>query len=178
MPDLLRQIPAGAERDLALSRAGTGRLYYTARLQYTLSDPPPMVQEGMRVERRYEKFVENGTSPAATAFAAGDLVRVTLTLTLPQERRFVAVTDALPAGMEAVDSWFRTTAGDLAREASVQRQDDADPWGFLRGGFDHVEKYDDRVQLFATRLSEGRHEFSYLVRATDGRHVPGRRNHR
>ena len=48
----------------------------------------------------------------------------------------------------------------------MQRADDSDPWGFLRGGFNHVEKYDDRVQLFATRLAEGRHEFSYLVRAT------------
>ena len=34
------------------------------------------------------------------------------------------------------------------------------------GGFDHVERHDDRVQLFATRLSEGPHEFSYIVRAT------------
>jgi hypothetical protein len=33
-------------------------------------------------------------------------------------------------------------------------------------GFDHVEKHDDRVTLFATRLSSGLHEFSYLVRAT------------
>jgi uncharacterized protein YfaS (alpha-2-macroglobulin family) len=29
-----------------------------------------------------------------------------------------------------------------------------------------VERHDDRVQLFATRLSEGTHEFSYVVRAT------------
>ncbi|MDT4944908.1 MAG: alpha-2-macroglobulin, partial [Pseudonocardiales bacterium] len=35
-----------------------------------------------------------------------------------------------------------------------------------RGGFDHVERHDDRVQLFATRLSEGRHVFTYVVRAT------------
>jgi uncharacterized protein YfaS (alpha-2-macroglobulin family) len=35
-----------------------------------------------------------------------------------------------------------------------------------RGGFDHVERHDDRVNLFATRLGEGAHEFSYLVRAT------------
>jgi uncharacterized protein YfaS (alpha-2-macroglobulin family) len=34
------------------------------------------------------------------------------------------------------------------------------------GGFDHVERHDDRVNLFATRLSEGPHEFSYMVRAT------------
>jgi hypothetical protein len=29
-----------------------------------------------------------------------------------------------------------------------------------------VERHDDRVQLFATRLSEGRHVFTYVVRAT------------
>ena len=45
---------------------------------------------------------------------------------------------------------------------------DAKDWTQLvaRGGFDHVERHDDRVQLFATRLGEGIHEFSYIVRAT------------
>jgi hypothetical protein len=41
-------------------------------------------------------------------------VRVTLTFRLTKERRFVAVTDPLPAGFEAVESWFATTARDLA----------------------------------------------------------------
>lgn len=35
-----------------------------------------------------------------------------------------------------------------------------------RGGFDHVERHDNRIELFATRLSEGRHSFSYVARAT------------
>ena len=38
--------------------------------------------------------------------------------------------------------------------------------GSANGGFDHVERHDDRVDLFATRLGEGNHEFTYLVRAT------------
>jgi hypothetical protein len=76
------------------------------------------------------------------------------------------VTDSLPAGFEAVDGWFATTATDLARDASVQSADESWEARYRRGGFDHIEKYDDRIQLFATRLSEGRHEFSYLVRAT------------
>jgi alpha-2-macroglobulin len=44
----------------------------------------------------------------------------------------------------------------------------ADDWlSRWRGGyFEHVEKHDDRVIAFATRLASGRHEFSYLVRAT------------
>jgi uncharacterized protein YfaS (alpha-2-macroglobulin family) len=166
MPDLLREVAAGTEADLVLSRAGTGKLFYATRLQYILSDPPPPSDQGMRVERRFEKFVENGESPAATTFSAGDLIRVTLTVTLPKERRYVAVTDALPAGVEAVDSWFRTTATDLAKEASTQPVDGSFEARYRRGGFDRVEKYDDRVLMYATRLSEGRHEFSYLVRAT------------
>jgi uncharacterized protein YfaS (alpha-2-macroglobulin family) len=166
MPDLLRQIPAGAERELAVSREGTGRLYYTARLEYALAEPPPAIDLGMRIERQYERFVEDGQSTPATTFSAGDLIRVTLTLTTPQERRYVAVTDALPAGVEAVDSFFRTTATDLARDASMQQHGGASDWWWERGGFDHVEKYDDRVTLFATRLGNGRHQFSYLVRAT------------
>src|SRR6185369_5996243 len=106
------------------------------------------------------------TRPAATSFGAGDLVRVTLTLTLTKERRFVAVTDPLPAGFEPVESWFATSAATLAR--SQDQQDTTGDWTtwWRRGGFDHVERHDDRVNLFATRLSEGRHEFSYVVRAT------------
>ena len=166
MPDLLREVAAGTEADLLLSRAGTGKLFYATRLQYIPSEPPPPSDQGMRVERRFEKFVENGESPAATTFSAGDLIRVTLTVTLPKERRYVAVTDALPGGVEAVDSWFRTTATDLAKEASTQPVDASFEARWRRGGFDRVEKYDDRVLMYATRLSEGRHEFSYLVRAT------------
>ncbi len=167
MPDLIRQVAAGAERDLTVTRTGTGHVYYSARLQFALAEPPPAVDQGILVERRYEKFNENGPSgPASTSFAAGDLIRVTLALTIPKERLYVAVTDTMPAGVEAVDSWFRTTASDLAKDASAQPEDRSWFARFRRGGFDHVEKFDDRVVLFATRLSEGRHEFSYLVRAT------------
>jgi uncharacterized protein YfaS (alpha-2-macroglobulin family) len=167
MPDLLRHIAAGTEADLSLSRAGTGRLYYTARLQYVPATPSPVSDQGIRIERRFERVVERGESPPpSTTFAAGDLVRVTLAITLPQERRYVAVSDPLAAGFEAVDGWFRTTAADLARDASVESGGESFMDRWRRGGFDHVEKHDDRVTLFATRLAEGRHEFSYVVRAT------------
>lgn len=152
--------------DLTINKTGTGRLFYTARLQFASATPPPAADRGMRVERRYERFVENGDGPVATTYDAGDLVRVTLTLTLPQERRYVAVTDPLPAGFEPVEGWFRTTAADIARQAEGTRDPLTYEDWWLRGGFDRTEKYDNRVQLFATRLAEGRHEFSYLVRAT------------
>jgi hypothetical protein len=156
---------------LDLSRTGTGRLYYTARLSVAPPDDEPPVDHGITVARHYEKFVEGGTTTSgpATSFDAGDLVRVTLVVNVPKERRFVAVTDPLPAGFEPVDGWFRTTASDLARDASAfageQSTSGWQEW-WRHGGFDNVEKYDDRVVVFGTRLGEGRHEFSYIVRAT------------
>jgi hypothetical protein len=166
MPDLLREVAAGAEADLAIERSGTGRLFYAARLEYVPSEAPPPTDQGLRLERRYERYAEDGVGPVAATFDAGDLIRVSLAITTPQERRYVAVTDALPGGVEAVDGWFRTTAADLARDATSQPGEGSFGEQWRRGGFDRVEKHDDRVVLFATRLSEGRHEFSYVVRAT------------
>lgn len=166
MPDLLRRVPAGDQGELAIARAGTGPLYYATRLQFVPSVALPAADQGIRVTRGYETVPEAGSSVPSTSFAAGDLVRVTLTITVPQERRYVAVSDPLPAGLEPVDGSFLTTAADLARDASVSSDDDQRGWWFERSGFDHIEKHDDRVTLFATRLGAGSHQFSYLARAT------------
>jgi hypothetical protein len=165
----------GTTRPLTFAREGAGTLFYTARLRYAADE---LFQRGLdagfHIERSYAPFVENGARPASTTYKAGDLVRVTLTFRLTKERRFVAVTDPLPAGFEAVESWFATTRSDLAAQQDRHRgprsrEQDAEsewePW-WLDGGFDHVERHDDRIRLFATMLSEGRHEFSYVVRAT------------
>lgn len=170
----LRDVAAAAAADaasgLTITATGTGTAYYTARLAF---QPPPAsgaADRGIRVERAIETFVENGDGVASTSFAAGDLARVTLTITVPAERRFVAVTDPLPAGFEAVDGFFRTTAADLARATDIDPAAAAsgDAWSawWLRDGFDRVEKFDDRVELFATKLGTGRYQFTYLVRAT------------
>jgi uncharacterized protein YfaS (alpha-2-macroglobulin family) len=89
-----------------------------------------------------------------------------MTVTLPHEGRFLAFTDPIPAGFEAVDGSLKTTAADLGAVSTTQSNTtDRYAW-WRRGGFDHVEKHDDKVMAFATRLGAGRHEFSYLVRAT------------
>ena len=169
-----------ARRSRSRSRAtATGTLFYAARLRYAVD---ALYQDGLdsgfHIERRYEPYVENGTGRRRRRYAAGDLVRVTLTFRLTKERRFVAVTDPLPAGFEAVESWFATTARDLAAQQDRQTNagGDAQDWRnwWRYSGFDHVERHDDRIQLFATRLGEGVHEFSYIVARHDRRHVPYR----
>jgi uncharacterized protein YfaS (alpha-2-macroglobulin family) len=126
------------------------------------------LDQGFTIERSYAPYSEAGaTSAAATTFEAGDLVQVTLRLKLTKERRYVAVTDPLPAGFEPIESWFASTARDLAAAQDRQGEDEREwHWWWERGGFDHVERHDDRVLLFATRLGEGEHTFSYIARAT------------
>ena len=160
-----RRLPLRFEKD------GTGVLHYSARLTYLPSGAALDARDqGFRIERTYAPASagEKAAAPArAGEFQGGDLVRVTLTLRLPKERRFVAVTDPLPAGLEPVESWFATTASDLAKQQMEEERGDQSwrSW-WERGGFDHVERHDDRVLLFATRLSAGTHTFSYLARAT------------
>ena len=176
MSQVLSKGAPDASLPLTFNRSGTGTLFYTARLRYAADATYQQgLDSGFRIERRYEPYAENGTKPPTTSYKAGDLVRVTLTFRLPKERRFVAVTDPIPAGFEAVESWFATTAQTLASQQDRQSTPGGDAsasdegswmqwWQY--GGFDHVERHDDRVQLYATRLSEGTHEFSYIVRAT------------
>lgn len=170
MSKLQTAAPARTEQPLTFTRTGNGTLFYAARLRYALDDLfQSGLDQGMAIERSYAPYVEGGTLPAATTFKAGDLIRVTLTLHLTKERRFVAVTDPLPAGFEPVESWFASTAASLSRDQDAQTGGgDQFNWfdWWARGGFDHVERHDDRVLLFATRLDEGTHTFSYVVRAT------------
>jgi len=168
MAQLLSKTQPGTTPPLTFSKQGTGTLFYTARLRYA-SDASFLdgLDNGLRLSRSYAPYVETGGRPAATSFKAGDLIRVTLTFQLTKERRYVAVTDPLPAGVEPVESWFATSAASLGAQQDDQGDAGSDwtAW-WQRGGFDHVERHDDRIELFATRLSEGRHVFSYVVRAT------------
>ena len=129
MAKLLASAPAGTEQPLTFTRTGAGTLFYSARLRYAVDRLFQQgSDQGIRIERAYAPYVETGTRPAATSFKAGDLVRVTLTLQLTKERRFVAVTDPLPAGFEPVESWFATSAavaraGDRTQRAELGRLD-------------------------------------------------------
>jgi uncharacterized protein YfaS (alpha-2-macroglobulin family) len=168
MLELLQKGAPGTTLPLAFDRQGSGTLHYVARLRNALEPAGLEARDvGNAVERRYTPAAGEADGPSLRSFKAGELVRVTLKLTLTKERRFVAVSDPLPAGLEPVESWFATTASDLARQQRDEESQGGDwrTW-WERGGFDHVERHDDRVLLFATRLAPGEHVFSYVARAT------------
>ena len=159
MADLLRKPGTSS---VVFERDGVGTLFYMLRLRYARDIMRlEALDAGFQVQRSY---AVDGTAVMKTTFKAGDLIRVTLRIRNTKERRYVAVTDPLPAGTEPVDTWFATTASAL-----LDRQTPAETGGWMwweRGGWDYIERHDDRVNVFATRLGEGSHEFTYLLRAT------------
>jgi uncharacterized protein YfaS (alpha-2-macroglobulin family) len=159
--------------------AGEGAVYYYMTVTEVPSAPPVTPDdEGIRVERWYERY--EGGAPITRA-AEGDLVRVRLRITVPVTRQFVVVDDALPAGLEAVDLSLRTASAmpgpgadpSARQEPAEQEGREGEPqWGFGRwdagwwSPFDYREIRDDRVVYSANVLWPGTYTATYVARAT------------
>ncbi|HSA19939.1 MAG TPA: MG2 domain-containing protein [Myxococcota bacterium] len=177
------------QTSLRFEKQGAGVLYYGARLRYAPAElPMTPLDQGLVVQRWFEPYQGGGQ---ATAFKAGDLVRVRVRVGSPQERQYLVVEVPLPAGLEAVDTSLASTAriGAMGEEGPGQGyehesaedtyadQADGESPGELGpyaasfwSPFNHVEVRDDRVLLFADHLPPGVHVSSFVARAT----TPGR----
>ena len=102
-----------------------------------------------------------------TRVKAGQTVRVALLVRMSSvsysKRRYLALTDHLPAGFEPIQP-------DLATVATVSDIQSSHPlssllrWGSSRAS--HVELHDDRVQIYFDRAASRELVATYLVRAT------------
>ncbi|HEY8257339.1 MAG TPA: hypothetical protein VIG08_06755, partial [Gemmatimonadales bacterium] len=175
--------PAGAQHQplrLTLASRSSGPdvvplYYYLTATVVPVAAPVRPVDHGLQVERWYERY-EDGKP--ITSVAEGELVRVRLRLTAPDDRHFVVLDDPLPAGLEAVDLSLLTVGGipgPGAADSSSRESggdDDRPRWvyGSWDGGwwspFDYKEMRDDRVVYVATRIWKGSYTATYLARAT------------
>ncbi|MBK9371438.1 MAG: Ig-like domain-containing protein [Deltaproteobacteria bacterium] len=163
-------VPMGQLKDGPLTIGADGLLYYEARLSYALAEMPPE-DAGFTVKRTMRLLEGDG---AAKAVTPGALVEVTLTVTTPIDRFNVAVVDPLPAGLEAENTVFKTTAsayGDEAEDSGYSAwwdsggESDA-PLQWSSWVFNHRELRDDAVALYADWMPAGVHVYTYLARAT------------
>jgi uncharacterized protein YfaS (alpha-2-macroglobulin family) len=176
---LLHELPG--QRELLISKEGTGRLYYRIGLRYapqSLSLAP--LDRGFSVERGYEGV----DSPADVKrdadgtwrIRAGARVRVRLTMVAPARRYHVALVDPLPAGLEALNPALATTSS-LPEDGGSEITPLGAPglggprqlghwWWWSRPWFEHQNLRDERVEAFAALLWEGVHTYRYTARAT------------
>lgn len=180
----LLEAAKGEQQKLSFSKEGQGVLYYSATMRYWQKSPPSTaLDQGLFVQRWFEPYTGGGHS---TAFHAGDLIRVRVRVATNQERHWAAFDVPLPAGLEPVDTSLATTArlsggprdegrgdgyeaeGEYEGEGG-EAEDEADGrwagYGFW-SPFNHVEKRDAKVVLFADHLPPGVHVTSFVVRAT------------
>ena len=164
---------------LAASAPGVPIYYFANVDEVPLKMPVAPEDQGIRVERWFERFEGADHTPIASA-TEGELVRVRIRVTVPADRQFVVVDDPLPAGLEAVDLSLRTAttmSGPGAARGEEEQQNDGQPddndrgwYGSWDAGwwspFDHKEIRDDRVVYFATTLWKGTYTATYVARAT------------
>jgi uncharacterized protein YfaS (alpha-2-macroglobulin family) len=166
--------------DLSGATSGGVAYYFVTVREVPVQRPVRPDDHGVIVERWYERY---DSRVPTTSAVEGELVRVRLRITIPEDREFLVLDDALPAGLEAVDLSLRTAAlmpgpglAQSARSGAAGEQEQAEEndirWGYGSwdsgwwSPFDYREMRDDRVVYFATRLWRGKYTATYVARAT------------
>jgi uncharacterized protein YfaS (alpha-2-macroglobulin family) len=140
---------------------GTGNLYYSAYMSVALPvESVKPLDQGVSISRQY--FAIDAPKKPITQASRGDLVRVRLTIVVPDAVHYLVVDDPLPAGLEALDASLAT---DMQVPQSYTRQDfDTRGWGWWY--FSHIELRDEKVVLSSDYLPAGTYVYTYLTRAS------------
>ncbi len=104
----------------------------------------------------------NDSKKPITEIERGELVRVRLTMTLPESMHYLVVEDPLPAGLEALDASLATDT--LVPSAYTAQDYKERGWGWWY--FNHIELRDEKVVLSSDYLPAGTYVYTYLARAS------------
>jgi alpha-2-macroglobulin len=154
----MRDLPTG-KSDVTLAKDGTGTLHWAVTYTYRLPGNSPGRLNGLRVTRLVR---EANTQPILATLG---LTVPTSSLTLPAAHVYdielqivsdhpverVLISDALPAGFEAVDTSFATTSKALKSPAT--------DWKI---GDQQIRV--DRIEAYADHLDAGIYRLHYLAR--------------
>jgi hypothetical protein len=165
-----KDLPAGGS-DLVIAKKGKGPLYYTLRYSYRLHGPQPPRQEGFYVERKISLFdgtrLSNGEPDSLKEIPLGQVAVVELTVIVPQAANRFVLDDPLPAGLEPIDTSLKTTSKRYDANRQDQEGEDLDEEvAYTANPFNHVERHDDGVKLFADEIPAGVYRYRYFARAT------------
>ncbi len=146
---------------------GKGTLYYAAELRYALSASGADARdEGIGIQT--EILDEAGGIVPGTDLTLGRVYTMRLVFYSSKDRTFLALRAPLPSGAEAIDGSLLTSQ--IVKPATEQQGQDsaadaASADDFTENGY--TTRIDDsEVRYFFDRLDRGRHEVSFLFRAT------------
>jgi len=151
-----------ASNVISVRMAGTGRLYWSVREEYS-STEPKLARTGtvaLNILRDYYKLTpaKDGNrvvwdlNPLQGAVSVGDTLAVRLTVTGGQWR-YLMIEDPIPAGTEFIE-----------RDDLYELHQKPDWWGWW---FTRRELHDNRMAIFQTYFSEGQQQYVYLLKVVN-----------
>jgi uncharacterized protein YfaS (alpha-2-macroglobulin family) len=166
----------GKEHTLAITKEGSGRLYYTSRISYAPKQAnTKRINSGMEIRREYSIKHNNGYEllKSPIQLKKGDIVRIDLFISLPTTRHFVVVNDPIPGGLEAINSALATTSLYDAKEGESEAAKDSwwfqisswSSYGYYGWSFYHKELRDASARFYADTLPAGSYHLSYTAQA-------------
>jgi uncharacterized protein YfaS (alpha-2-macroglobulin family) len=122
-----------------------------------LAPMQPVATNGLSVDRIYERMNPDGTAEFLTEPKVGDLIRVSLRVTLPKDNnRYLVIEDALPSIFETVNTDFKSQTS-----AAGVRTSEND-WNIS-----HFELRTDRAVFYLDQVwRKGTYTITYLARCT------------
>ena len=155
-------------KELIIDKKGPGRLYYRLGMKYA---PTSLKQKaadyGFSVQRTYEAIDDPNdvtkNKDGSWTIKSGAQVRVKLTMVAEARRYHVALVDPIPAGLEPLNPALKVS-GSIPVNPTARK---SNPWWhWQHTWYEHQNMRDERVEAFASYLSAGVHEYTYVARAT------------
>ncbi|MEO7099214.1 MAG: MG2 domain-containing protein [Luteolibacter sp.] len=117
----------------------------------------PVATNGLSVDRIYERILPDGSAEILTEPKVGDLIRVSLRVTLPKDdSRYLVIDDPLPSIFETVNNDFGS------QKAAVGVRTSENDWHVS-----HSELRTDRADFYLDQVwRRGTYTVSYLARCT------------
>lgn len=148
------ELTAGVN-SILVSTQGGSPIYFDLSTKYDLLQNSVEAAGSIKLTRQY---LDVDTKKIITSFVPGQLVKVQVTVQMPENGYFFAVEDHLPGGFEALNEGlgFSNVYDPYAWEYNV--------WGDF--GYNYKEIRGDRVVFFISELEKGKHTFTYYARVT------------
>jgi len=148
---------------LAITTQGTRPLYFDLSTSYDLFQENVDAAGKIKVARSY---LDPTTNKPIQTIQAGQLVKVSITVQVPENTYFVAVEDFLPGGLEALNEGLNSTS---QVGYGMWGQENYSPFHWEEYGYNYKEIRGDRVIFFITNFEKGKRTFTYFTRAiTEG----------
>jgi uncharacterized protein YfaS (alpha-2-macroglobulin family) len=141
--------------DISANQSAFARLKIASKPKITPIQP--VATNGLSIDRIYERILADGSAQILTEPQVGDLIRVSLRVTLPTDStRYLVIEDPLPSVFETVNTDFKS------QRAAAGIRTSEDDWQVS-----HSELRNDRASFFLNEVAQkGTYTVTYLARCT------------